>query len=132
MSILRIICSIQRIEREYLNRRFRMIYYEWPDISWIYLKYIRIWKDVENFNFYGAKSFGFLFLASNSYVVFWCSSVVIFFTGYDSFIIVMTLNTALTLSFLCILLPCIFSGFMVIWVCRSIFEFFENLFEIFC
>ena len=92
----------------------------WPKISWISSKYIRIVEDTENHNHYFSKAFGFLFVASASYAVF--QSVVIFFKGYDSFIVGMTLNTSATLFMLSILSPCMFGQFLHLWVSKKVPE----------
>ena len=95
ISILQLICFRQRIERNYLVHRRRAACLAWPEISWIYAKYIRIVKDTENHNYFFTKAFGFLFAAAASYAVF--QFVVIFFHGYNEFIVGMTLNTSATL-----------------------------------
>lgn len=92
----------------------RGVYLGWPEIRWIYCKYIRIVLDTENHNYFYSKAFGFLFMASASYAVF--QFVVIFFNGYNSFIVGMTLNTSATLFQLSILSPCLFGQFLHAWV----------------
>ena len=109
-AVLRVVCCKQRIEREYLNSRNHKIYLQWPQISWIYFNYIRICKDIENFNYFFSPVFAFLFLASASYAVF--QFVVIYFSGVDTIITLVITNTALTLFFMGILSPSMFSGFV--------------------
>lgn len=114
--ILQIVCCRFRLEREHLNCGFRNVYREWSEMIWIYITYNRMLKDIENFNYFFSKIFGFLFIASSFYTVFQVS--VSYLTGMDKVITLIVTNTALPLVFMGIVYPNLFSGFVNMWVSK--------------